>query len=354
MKPLRTLLPLSALVLASHAQAQSHDHATMPSVPETTPQSAPAAPAHQHHVTPDVAVSGHDAHDAHADHGAPVESHDHASPPPAEAGASMANHDHMRMDAGMPQGTDQAPGHAVPPPVASDRAADRYWDAAAMARAERALLESHGGMRFSQTIVEVAEVSLRRGDENYRWNGSFWFGGDRNRLVLKSEGEGRFGDRIGDAEVQALYSRALDAYWNLQAGLRQDVGAGPGRTHAAFGIEGLAPYWTHIDAAAFVSEKGDLTGRIEASWDQRITQRLVLQPRAEVALSAQDVPSARVGAGLSSGELGVRLRYEFRREFAPYAGLVWERRVGRTADFARAAGEDVGGLRVALGVRAWF
>lgn len=346
MKPLRTLLPIGALVLASPAYAQSHDHRAMPSAPEGVPQPTSAAPAHQHHVTPDAGASGHDGH-------ADRQSRDDA-PPPVEASAPMMNHDHMRMGSGRPQGTDQSPGHAAPPPVAADRAADRYWDAAAMAQAERALLESHGGMRFSQTILEVAEVRLRRGGENYRWNGSFWFGGDRNRLVLKSEGEGRFGDRLDDAEVQALYSRALDAYWNLQAGVRQDVGAGPGRTHAAFGIEGLAPYWTHIDAAAFVSEKGDVTGRIEASWDQRITQRLVLQPRAEIALSAQDVPSTRLGAGLSSAELGVRLRYEFRRELAPYAGLVWERRVGRTADFARADGEDVGGLRVAFGVRAWF
>lgn len=351
MKPLRTLLPIGALVLASPAYAQSHDHGAMAPGPEAPPESAAVPPAHQHHVIPNAAGSGHDGH---ADHDGPLPSRDDAPLSPVEASAPMANHDHMRMGAGRPQGTDQAPGHAAPPPVASDRAADRYWDAAAMAQAERALLESHGGMRFSQTILEVAEVRLRRGGENYRWNGSFWFGGDRNRLVLKSEGEGRFGDRVDDAEVQALYSRALDAYWNLQAGLRQDVGAGPGRTHAAFGIEGLAPYWTHIDAAAFVSEKGDLTGRIEASWDQRITQRLVLQPRAEIALSAQDVPSARLGGGLSSAELGLRLRYEFRRELAPYAGLVWERRVGRTADFARAHGDDVGGLRVAFGVRAWF
>jgi copper resistance protein B len=109
-----------------------------------------------------------------------------------------------------------------------------------------------------------------------------------------------------------------------------------------------------LDAALFLSTKGDLTARIEAEYDQRITQLLIVQPRIEVELSAQDIPERGIGAGLTTIEPGVRLRYEFLREFAPYLGIEYEARTGRTADIARAAGEDPDGLKLLIGLRAWF
>lgn len=139
----------------------------------------------------------------------------------------------------------------------------------------------------------------------------------------------------------------------MQAGVRQDF-APRDRTYAVIGIQGLAPYQFEIDAAAFLSSKGDLTARIEAELDQRITQRLILQPRAEVNLSAQDIPELGIGSGLDTAELGIRLRYEFAREFAPYIGVEQEWRVGQSADYARANGEDPSVTNYVIGLRFWF
>ncbi|WP_374516184.1 copper resistance protein B, partial [Brevundimonas sp.] len=117
---------------------------------------------------------------------------------------------------------------------------------------------------------------------------------------------------------------------------------------------GLAPHWWEVDAAAFLSTEGDLTARVEAEYDQRLTQRLILQPRFEVDLSASDIPELGLGSGLTSVEAGLRLRYEFRREFAPYVGVEWSRALGDTADLVEAAGGDPEETRFVLGLRAWF
>jgi copper resistance protein B len=151
-----------------------------------------------------------------------------------------------------------------------------------------------------------------------------------------------------------LYSRALDAYWNIQAGVRYDVRPGPERTYASLAVEGLAPYWFDVEAALFLSNKGDLLGRIEGYYDQRITNRLILQSRAELNFAAQDVRETGIGSGLSDAELGVRLRYEIAREFAPYVGVTWERKMGDTARFSREAGEERTGAGLVAGVRFWF
>src|SRR5690606_7160807 len=131
-------------------------------------------------------------------------------------------------------------------------------------------------------------------------------------------------------EVQALYSRAIGPYFDLQAGVRHDIRPSPSRAYAVLGVEGLAPYWFEVEAHAFLSDKGDLFARVGASYDQLITQRLVIQPRAELNAAAQD--AAGVAGGLTDAALGVRLRYEVRREFAPYIGVSYERKIGGTAD----------------------
>ncbi|MDB5690685.1 MAG: copper resistance protein, partial [Sphingomonas bacterium] len=193
-----------------------------------------------------------------------------------------------------------------------------------------------------------------KGGDGYRWDGEAWFGGDINRIFVKSEGEAAFRNGVETAEVQALYSRAIGPYFNLQAGVRHDFGPSPNRAYATVGFEGLAPYWFEVEGAAFLSDKGDVLGRLEGYYDQRVTQRLVVQPRAEFNLSAQDVPEDRLGAGLTSAELGLRLRYEIRRQFAPYVGVSYEAKAGRTADFARADGDDPTRTSFVTGVRIWF
>jgi len=255
-------------------------------------------------------------------------------------------------------------GHVMPepapeaPPAAADsgpeHAADRVYGQAAMDAARETLFGEHGHARYSMLLLETAEYRPRPGGDGYGWEGQFWYGGDIDRLVLKSQGEGSFHGGLDQAEAQALYSRAIGPYFNLQAGVRQDFARGPDRTYAVVGVEGLAPYWFEVNAHAFVSDKGDVTARLEGSYDLRVTQRLILEPRAELNLAAQDVRELGVGSGLSSGEFGLRLRYAFRPEFAPYVGLLHEARFGRTADFARAAGAGAHDTRVVVGLRAWF
>lgn len=239
------------------------------------------------------------------------------------------------------------------PPAPGDHLADKFYDPAAMAAARRVLAEEHGGSVHSKLMANLLEYQARSGSDGYRWQGEGWYGGDIDRFVAKTEGEGDVRHGLERAEVQALYSRAVGPYFDLQAGVRQDM-APRGRTYLTVGTEGLLPYWFRVSAAVFVSTKGEVLGRLEGTYDLRLTQRLILQPRVELNLSAQNTRETRTGAGLADAELGLRLRYEIRREFAPYVGVSFERSLGRTADYARAAGERASATSFVAGVRAWF
>ncbi len=251
-------------------------------------------------------------------------------------------------------GTALPAGDAPAPLPPMDQYADRQFPASEMDRARRDMMHEQGGRSLSQVMFNLAEMQIRSGKEGYRWDGEGWFGGDINRLTIKSEGEGVLREGVEAAEVQALYSRAVGPYFNIQAGVRHDFRPSPTRTYATIGFEGLTPYWFEVEGALFLSNKGDLLGRLEGYYDQRITQRLILQPRVELNFSAQDVPEDRLGAGLTDAELGLRLRYEISRQFAPYVGVSYEARTGRTADFARADGKKPNGTNLVAGVRFWF
>lgn len=240
------------------------------------------------------------------------------------------------------------------PPVPADHAADAFYSPAEMARARAAMRKESGGMTFSQLMLDRLEYRLGGGTDVYHWEGEGWIGGDINRFAFKTEGEGEIGGPLESAEVQALYSRAIDPWFNLEAGARHDIRPDPQRSYAVIGIEGLAPYWFEVSAQAFLSSEGDAHLRLEGSYDQRLTQRLILQPAAELNVAAQDVPELGIGSGISHIELGLRLRYELAREFAPYAGVNWERKLGGTARFARAEGERASAASFVMGLRFWF
>ncbi|WJS99891.1 copper resistance protein B [Novosphingobium humi] len=259
-------------------------------------------------------------------------------------------------------GTDQSPGSAPAPAPAHDRLADRYFDPAAMARAEAVMMNGHGNLTYSQIRADLAEVRVTGADKGYHFEGEAWTG-NVNRFVVATRGEGDFdgsGDRgaekgrFKEGEVQALYARALGPWWNLRGGVRQDFGPGPQRTHAMLAIDGLSPYRFDIQGALFVSQRGEVTGRIEAAVDERITRRLVLQPRGEVNFSVQDQPDRELGSGLTSIEVGARLRYEFTRQFAPYVGVLWTSSLGRTADYVRAEGKSASSAGLVLGIKVWL
>jgi len=251
-------------------------------------------------------------------------------------------------------GADLPVGEAPAPPPAADHLADALHGADRMEAARDVLRLEHGGMRLPRTMIDMLEVRPDKGPDVYAWEGEFRYGGDVDRLVVKSQGEGASGHGLEQAEVQALWSHAVGPYFDLQAGVRQDFQPKPRRTYATVGFEGLAPYWFELEGALFLSNKGELSARFEGSYDLRITQRLILEPRVEANLAAQNTPELGQGAGLSDIEAGLRLRYEIRREFAPYVGVHYERTFGDTARFARAAGEDRDDLRVVAGLRVWF
>lgn len=233
--------------------------------------------------------------------------------------------------------------------------AQEIVDPAATAAARAHMRRHHGAAVISYVEGERFEYQSNDGDPLFLFDAQGYYGGDLNKLWIKTEGEYDFSaDAFEEAEAQALYSRAIGSFWDLQAGVRHDFAPGEDRTYAVLGAQGLAPYLFEIDAALFLSDKGDLTARIEAEYEFLLTQRLILQPRAELNFSFQDVAEREIGSGFSTLETGARLRYEVRREFAPYVGVAWSRKVGGAADFARAAGEDVGGVSAVAGVRFWF
>ncbi|MCX8475866.1 MAG: copper resistance protein B [Sphingomonas sp.] len=313
--------PRPATPQSGGMEGMDHSAHDMGQTPPPSDQAKPAEP-----------MPGMDTQD-HSQHGAA----------PAEA------HGGMQMT-----GTALPAGDAPAPLPPMDHYADRQFPRDEMARAREHMMREQGGQTFYQVMFNLAEYRARQGRDGYHWDGEAFVGGDIDRLWLKSEGEGAFGEQIESAEVQAFYSRAIGPYFNLQGGIRQDFGRGPDRTYATVGFEGLAPYMFEVEGALFLSDRGDLLGRLEGYYDQRITQRLILQPRVEFNLSAQDVPANRVGSGLTDAELGVRLRYEITRRFAPYVGVSYEAKTGRTADFARADGEDPSTTSFVAGVRIWF
>ena len=233
-------------------------------------------------------------------------------------------------------------------------AADEYYDPVEMDEARRQLQHEGGGTRHLFLQADRLEYQSNDGAPLLVWDAQGWYGGDLNRIWVKTEGEHSLAeDSIEGFEVEALYSRAIGPFFDLQAGVRFDPEP-DSRTHLVLGVAGLAPYMFHVDGALFLSDRGDLTARIEAEYDQKITQRLILQPRIEAEFAAQDIPERETGAGFTGIEPGLRLRYEIVPEFAPYIGVEYEAKLGETADIARARGADPDGFKAVIGLRTWF
>lgn len=320
-------------------------------------------------ATPTFAQSGHQGHDM------PAEKAEPSPPPPAtdpHAGHDMggtkaqpvaeeraaeavdphAGHDMSSMQ-DETAATDDV-GNTPAPAPPEDHAADAIFGADIMAKSRKELAYEVGGMGYSLVTIDLLEVGVQKGRDSYRFEGEAFTGGNINRFGIKFEGEGAFGERIDDLELQALYSRAIAPYWNLQAGVRYDIKPDPSRTYLVAGVEGIAPYWFKVNAAGFVSNKGEVRARLEASYDQRLTQSLILQPRVEANIAFQDIRAIGVGSGLTDFEAGLRLRYEIEQEIAPYIGVEWRKQTGATARFSRAAVEDPETISLVAGIRIWF
>ncbi len=370
---MKTALPLLALLGAAPAMAQHQGH----TMPEPAPAPAPAQDTHAgHDISEEPAPQANDPHAAHGMRaGAPVQTPQEPTDPhaghdmapaadPARTGedrmVGMEGKDHSSLDHGSgADGQSVSPGpdmETPPPPEAGSgppRAADAVWGAQAMAGSRDALRREHGNFPVFWFQGDRMEAQVRNGEDSYLWDLQGYYGGPTERFWFKSEGEGAFGAKPEQAEVQALYAKAFAPFWDFQAGVRHDF-AGRDTTHAVIGVQGLAPYRFEVDAALFLSQRGDVTARIEAELDQRITQRLILQPRVEFNLSAQDIPALGIGAGFDQIEMGARLRYEIRREFAPYIGIEQSWRTGQGANYARLRGQDPSATSFVAGIRFWF
>lgn len=318
--PLRTRTLAACLFAAlSPAAAAQHDsHGTHPG-------HAPAAQAQR----ADEAAQA-EAHGKHHPAGAPAET-DHS----AMDHAAM-DHSDMRMQGG------------GPPPDARDPDYSDGLDHVPMRGMDMADDARHLYVLFDN-------LEYRHGDDGnvQAIDAQAWYGGDRDKLWLKLDGE-RSGGSLSATRAEAEWNRAISAYWGAQAGLRHDFGDGPTRDWVAVGVQGLAPYWFDLEATAYLGQSGRSALRLEAEYELLFTQRMVLQPDIEVNLYGKDDPARGIGSGLSDLDVGLRLRYEITRKFAPYVGVVWSRKFGNTADLARAAGEDTQDTQLVAGFRIWF
>ncbi|TEA58728.1 copper resistance protein B [Pseudomonas sp. CH235] len=270
---------------------------------------------------------------------------------PAFAASDMQGMDHSQMtgmqsmDDGMMQPA--APTESrTPIPALTD--ADRA-----------AVFTSHAGHQVHDSAINTYfladKLEWQDADDasTLAWDLSGWIGGDIDRLWLRSEGE-RSNGKTEDAEIQALWGHAVSPWWDVVSGVRQDFKPGAPQTWAAFGLQGMALYNFEAEATAFIGENGQSAVRLEGDYDILLTNRLILQPTAELNVYGKNDPQRGIGSGLANTEAGLRLRYEIRREFAPYIGVTWNRTYGRTADYAREEGEDRSEARLVLGVRLWF
>lgn len=206
---------------------------------------------------------------------------------------------------------------------------------------------------FSSLLVDNLETIRTKDSTSVEYGLQAWYGRTYNRAVLKAEGEVDDG-RFKEARTELLWGHAVAVFWDTQLGVRYDSGEGPNRSWLVFGVQGLAPYWFNVDATAYVGEAGRTALRLDAEYDLLFTQKLILQPVVETNVYGQSDAERGLGSGLSDVSVALRLRYEIRREFAPYVGIERVRKFGDTADFARAAGTGAGETRLIAGVRFWF
>ena len=312
-------------VVTTAAGQEPPDHS------QHAPAPQPPAPATQPRPTPP------DAPAPPQQPGEPAQRQQPAAAAPSPGGAE----DHSAHVAG---GSPQAPREPIPPLTDADRAA-----------AFPAGLEGHAVHDRAINYMVLFDQLEWQGtkDGGPGWENSTWIGGDVNRLWLRSEGESHE-RRLESAFLDVLWGRSIARWWDLVAGARHDFRPGPGRTWVGAGIQGVAPYFFEIEATGYVGPDGRTLGRVEAEYELLLTNRLILQPLVEIEVLGKADPERELGAGLTSLETGLRVRYEFRREFAPFIGVTWNRAFFGTADFARAAGEEVGATRIAVGLRTWF
>lgn len=254
-----------------------------------------------------------------------------------------------RSTGGTVQGVQMGPMQGgSPPPHARDP--DAYAEGTRFANLPGN--EMHDDMPFGRVLLDKLEYAKGDGEHGQHVDAEAWYGNDYDKAWFKAEGERR-GGHLQSMRTEALWDRTFATFWSTQLGVRHDTGGGDSRNWLAFGVRGLAPYWFDTEATAYWSG-GRLGARFNVRYELLFTQQLILEPEIEANLYSKSDPARGLGSGLSDLELGMRLRYEIRRQFAPYIGVTWARNFGDTADYARARGDRNKNTQIVAGVRMWF
>lgn len=328
MKRLSINIAAAAVLCAAAGSVRAAEDHSQHRQPQAEPQTDEHA---QHRVQQEQASPEPEAQqDDHASHETPAMQHD-----------QHAQHSSAATD----EPTESELAHIPPEPPQDfmrDMSKERMVE----------LMQMEDDAPFSMVLLDQLEWRKVDDVDAQVWELDAWYGTDYNKIWFETEGERIDGEEEG--RVELMWDRIIRRWWSFQTGIRQDFGPGPSRTWADFGVQGLAPYFFEIDAAVYIGEQGRTAFRFSSEYDMLITQRLILQPELEFNVYGKDDPENGIGSGLSDVEIGLRLRYEIRREFAPYVGVHWERKFGGTADLARDEGEDASDLIFVAGLRAWF
>ncbi|AGG88843.1 MULTISPECIES: copper resistance protein B [Rhodanobacter] len=328
---------------ASHAMdgMKGMDHSTMPNMDHSTMSDMPMPAKPAASAAPVGDMPGMDHSSMPGMSPGAMQGMDHSATPPKGQGDMTG----MAAMPGMTMGPMQ--GGSPPPNARSPDYSDGvgYGSMKGMDMADNASL----GM----LLIDQLEAFHGRDANGQSWEAEGWYGNDENKLWVRTEGE-RSRGKLEDGDLEAFWNHNIATYWSTQLGARQDLGEGPKRTWAAFGVQGLAPYWFEVEATGYVGASGRTAARLRADYEMLFTQRLILQPEAEINLYGKNDPQRRIGSGVSDVQFGLRLRYEIRRQFAPYIGVNWVRRIGTTADYARQDHQPILDRQIVAGVRLWF
>ncbi len=254
-----------------------------------------------------------------------------------------------------------APHQKWVPPRGDNRAAELLARTMLEAQMKGLPPPVEDSMIHSFLLFDLLEYrAYNSGPATLTWDFVGWIGGDYNRLWIKTEGDLNLSRGNGaQGDLQLLYGRLIAPFWDLQLGVRQNQIMGPNRsdnsrTYAVVGLQGLAPGNFDIEPTLYISDRGEVSGEITVSADLYLTQSLVLQPRFEGQFSFHGDRQFDTASGVNQTDLGLRLRYEITREFAPYIGVTWQRKYGGTASLARSEGESTDAVALVLGLRLWF
>ncbi|MEI8651199.1 copper resistance protein B [Paraglaciecola sp. Hal342] len=202
--------------------------------------------------------------------------------------------------------------------------------------------------------VLADRLEYQKDNDSTVYDAQAWYGTTYDRFVIKAEGDIADGT-LEESSTDLLWGHAFSAFFDTQLGVRLDLyNEGKDRQWLAFGVQGLAPYWFEVDVTAYFGNDGRSALSAQAEYELLLTQKLILQPRAELNLYGKDDVENGLGAGLSDLAVGLRLRYEFSRQFAPYIGVEWTDTFGDTADYRRVADQSTSDTQFVAGLRFWF